>query len=62
MGRELQEKMKKYLETFYEGFPTYPLAWGRSDDEVIEIIDNCLRKKKDVYELGYVKDDDEVFY
>ena len=58
----MDEKLDAYAEKFGEGFPMMPLAWGRTDDEVIEIIDDCLSKGKDVYELGYVEDDDDVMY
>lgn len=58
----MDEKLDAYAEKFGDGFPMMPLAWGRTDDEVIEIIDDCLSKGKDVYELGYVEDDDDVMY
>lgn len=58
----LEEKMKQYGKKFDDGFPMIPLGWGRTDEEIIEIIDECLEKGKDVYELGYLDDDDEVEY
>ena len=58
----LDEKMKEYAERFDDGFPMMPLGWGRSDTEIIAIIDRCLREGKDVYELGYIEDDPEVNY
>ena len=58
----MDDKLDAYAEKFGEGFPMMPLAWGRTDDEVIEIIDDCLSNGKDVYELGYVEDDDDVMY
>ena len=58
----LDEKMKEYAEKFGDMFPTIPLAWGRSTKEVIEIIDDCLEKGKDVYALGYVEDDTDIEY
>ena len=48
------EWLKKYVEMFDDGFPMNPLGWGRSDDEIIEIIKECIEKKKDAYELGLV--------
>lgn len=50
----LDQKMQEYSQRFHDGFPTIPLAWSRSDNELIGIIDECLEKGKDVYELGYV--------
>ena len=58
----MDDKLDAYAEKFGDGFPMMPLAWGRTDDEVIEIIDDCLSNGKDVYELGYVEDDDDVMY
>lgn len=58
----LDEKMKEYAERFDDGFPMMPLGWGRSDTEIIAIINRCLREGKDVYELGYIEDDPEVDY
>ena len=58
----LQEKMKEYAEKFDDGFPMIHLGWGRTDAELIDIIDECLRKNKDVYDLGYVEDSDGLEY
>lgn len=58
----LQEKMKEYAEKFDDGFPMIPLGWGRTDAELIDIIDECLQKNKDVYDLGYVEDSDGLEY
>ena len=59
---KLMEKLAEYKKAFKDGFPTIPLAWGRTDDEVIAIIDECLKKKRDVYRLGYVKKGEKVVY
>lgn len=58
----MDEKLDAYTEKFGDGFPLMLLAWGRTDEEVIKIIDDCLEKGKDVYELGYVEDDDDSLY
>lgn len=62
MSETLEKKMDEYAEMFDDGFPTIPLATGRTEKELIEIIDKCLKEKKDVYELGYVKDDEDIYY
>lgn len=54
--------MDEYFDRFGESFPTVPLMWGRTDEQVIELIDECLSKGKDVYELGYVDIDEDVKY
>ena len=59
---KLMNKLAEYKKAFADGFPTIPLAWGRTDNEVIAIIDECLKKKKDVYQLGYVKEGEGVVY
>lgn len=56
------EYLEKYAKRFGEGFPTIPLAESRTEEEVIEIIRECLDKGKDVYELGYVEDDEDLQY
>ena len=52
----LMEKLERYSEVFGEGFPMIPVAWGRSDEEVEKLVDNCLDKRKTAYELGYLKE------
>lgn len=58
MNDELMLKMQEYSETFGDGFPMIPLGWGRSDEEIIALIDECIQDNKDVYEKGLVKDDE----
>jgi NCAIR mutase (PurE)-related protein len=59
---ELNDKLLEYSKKFNDGFPMIPLASGRTNEEIIEIIDECIKKNKDVYELGYVKDDPDIYY
>jgi len=54
----MTEKLESYYERFGDGFPMIPLGWGRTDEQIIAIIDECLEKNKDVYELGYVNDEE----
>lgn len=54
----MDEKLQEYAKRFDDGFPMIPLKWGRTDHEIIEIIDKCLETGKDVYELGLVNDED----
>lgn len=58
----LEEKLKKYAKKFGDGFPMIPLAWGRTDEEIIGLIDKCLAAGKDAYEMGFVSDDDDINY
>ncbi len=47
------EADKRYYETFKEAFPTFPFR-GSSEEDMIKIINECVEKKKNVYELGYL--------
>lgn len=58
----MDEKLQEYVNKFGEGFPMMPVAWGRTEEEVIRIIDECIVKDKDAYALGYVEEDDDVIY
>ena len=60
MTGRLEEYLIRYIDEFGEGFPMIPLGWGRTEDEIIEIIDRCLKEKKDVYELKMIEEDSEV--
>lgn len=54
--------MIEYAEKFGDGFPSFEIARGMSDEETEKIIQECLDKGKDAYELGYVQDDDDILY
>lgn len=62
MADRLDEYLIKYIDEFGEGFPMIPLGWGRTEDEIVEIIEKCLKEKKDVYQLGILKNDPKVVY
>ena len=49
---ESDRALDAYYDHFGECFPSIPLRWGRTDEEVIEMIDQCLAEDKDVYEMG----------
>lgn len=59
---ELDKKFQLYEKTFGDSFPTYPLMLTRTDSELIDIIDQCVIAKQDVYALGFLKDDDSIEY
>lgn len=62
MSKALEKALELYYVKFNDSFPTVPLMAGRSDDEVIKIIKECVDKEKDVYDLGYLKLDDDILY
>ena len=59
---ELVKAMDDYERAFSANFPGDPLAVSRPPEEVITIIQECLEKKKDVYELGYLSLDENIMY
>lgn len=58
----LDKLLSEYADRFGDGFPMIPLAWGRTDDEVCELIRKCLKAGKDAYDLGLVSEDDDANY
>lgn len=58
----LEELMNQYLEKFGDGFPTYQTARTNTDEEVADMIKECLAQGKDAYEMGFVEDDPEILY
>lgn len=57
-----ETKLNEYEEMFGDQFPTYPLMLTRTEEQAIEIIDSCIRNKKDVYAMGYLEDDPNIQY
>jgi hypothetical protein len=58
----MQELLKQYAQRFGDGFPTIPLAWGRTQEEVEDLIKQCLDAGKDAYEMGFVEDNTDLVY
>ena len=58
MSEKLQKAYELYKKTFNDNFPTVPLADSMTEGEIIDLIDECVEEKKDVYDLGYLKLDD----
>lgn len=56
MSKELDSKMKAYFEKFGDSFPTYQVIGDESEESFIKMIDECLKKGKDVFEMGYAED------
>ncbi|BBK61859.1 hypothetical protein A9CBEGH2_07990 [Amedibacterium intestinale] len=61
MFKNENEAIEAYNKTFKDGFPSIPLL-SRPEKEVIEIVENCIKNNKDVYEMGYLKLDDDIIY
>lgn len=58
----IDEYLQKYVDAFGEGFPMYQLGRTRTDGEIIEIIERCLKEHKTAYDLGLVTDDEDTEY
>ena len=58
---ELGKAIKRYNDRFEDGFPSIPLLY-RPQKEAIEMIETCIKNNKDVYDMGYVKLDDDIIY
>jgi hypothetical protein len=61
MNENLSKAYEDYKITFDGDFPTIPLADSLEDDEIIDLINECIEEKKDVYELGYLELDDIMY-
>lgn len=53
MGDKLLQALDLYKKTFDDSFPTIPMS-GRTEEEMIDMINKCISAKKDVYDMGYL--------
>lgn len=53
MGDKLLQALELYENTFDDSFPTIPMN-GRTEEEMIDMINKCVSEKKDVYDMGYL--------
>lgn len=53
MGDKLIQALELYENTFDDSFPTIPMS-GRTEEEMIDMINKCVSAKKDVYDMGYL--------
>ena len=60
MSEKLQKALERYEKKFNDSFPTIPFS-SREDEEIIDIIDECIEENKDVYDLGYLSLDDIMY-
>ena len=59
------EELSKYMHDYYEKFnDIFPMFYFSSyaPKDTIDIIKECILNKKNVFELGYVKVDDDELY
>lgn len=60
MNEKLQKALERYKEKLNDDFPTIPFE-SQEDEEIIDIIDECIEENKDVYDLGYLSLDDIMY-
>jgi len=60
MSEKLQKALERYKKKFNDDFPTIPFE-SQEDEEIIDIIDECIEENKDVYDLGYLSLDDIMY-
>lgn len=60
MSEKLQKALERYKKKFNDDFPTIPFD-SREDEEIVDIIDECIEENKDVYDLGYLSLDDIMY-
>ena len=53
MGNKLIQALELYENAFDDSFPTIPMS-GRTEEEMIDMINKCVSAKKDVYDMGYL--------
>lgn len=58
---KLMEALDRYQERFNDRFPTIPLYNG-NNQETIEMIEQCITNGKDVVEMGFYVEDDDILY
>ena len=58
----LDKLLEEYIDKFGEGFPTYQVLRDKTEEESIKIIQECIDKGKDAYELGFCTLDDDIEY
>ena len=56
MDEKLNKALEAYESHFNDGFPMFAMS-AKPINEVIQIIDECIQENKDVYDLGYLKED-----
>ncbi len=62
-SERLQKKLNQFEDTFGDCFSTIPLAMSHTEEEVIEMIDTCIREGKDEHEMGYLPPlDSDIMY
>ena len=58
----LDKLLEEYIDKFGEGFPTFQVFRGITEEERIAVVQECIDKGKNAYELGLCSLDDDLYY
>lgn len=61
MSENMLNALSKYFDTFDDSFPMASLG-HQEESAIIEIINDCIAKGKDVYDAGYLRLDENIMY
>lgn len=61
MDEKLNKALEDYDKKFNDGFPMFQMS-AESPDRIIEIISDCIKNNKDVYDSGYLSLDNDTLY
>lgn len=59
MDEKLNKALGDYERKFNDGFPMFQMS-AESPGRIIEIIGDCIKNNKDVYDRGYLSLDDDT--
>lgn len=59
--KNFDKAQERYKLLFNDYFPTFQLSY-LSPEEMVDMINECVEKKQNVYQLGYLTLEDDVVY
>lgn len=59
--KNFDKAQERYEKLFNDYFPTFQFSY-LSPEEMVDMIDECVEKKQNVYQLGYITLEDDVVY
>ncbi len=61
-SKKLLDALERYENKLNDDFPTIPLAECHTESEVLAMIEECIKEKKTVEEMGYISSDCDIIY
>lgn len=59
--KNFDKAQEQYKSLFNDYFPTFQFSY-LSPDEMVSMINECVEKNQDIYQLGYLTLEDDVVY